>query len=290
VISYEPSFDPRIDPTWPYHDQGQWFHLDESIKHHVYDVHGTIRFYHKPFYDFLWDPTCSGSFCVNTSTIYCKFFDHFIQYHHHYASSYAIDSLSMYFLPLHLSLNLPVIPDLVSALGLIGSSTSLSLSWPHETEFADSYLKLATFSILSLWSSWDDPDFSRFLEELPFALLQRLADIDYRKSLIANLMWSDLSDPSPAFIVGIPATAQTLTPTVIECIRTFDQLVPAAFLLYVLKMITHNEFTHTFPGCQYIGESKGHPSICSSLWLEPSLSASSHSLPQKFSEEKQWAL
>ena len=108
VISYGPTVDPlssldhRIDLTRPCYDQGQWFHLDKSIKKHVFKVHGTLRLYHKSFYDFLRDPTRSGSFCVTTPAIYCKYLDHLIQCHHHYASSYAINGSSMYFLPLHL--------------------------------------------------------------------------------------------------------------------------------------------------------------------------------------------
>jgi len=108
VISYEASsdpfssIDPRIDLMRPYHDQGQWFHLDKSITHHALGVHGTIRFYHKSFYDFLCDPFRSGAFCITSPTIYYKFLEHLIQDHHHYASSYAIDGSSMYFLPLSL--------------------------------------------------------------------------------------------------------------------------------------------------------------------------------------------
>ena len=107
VISYEPPFDPfssldpRIDLKRPCYDQDQWFHLDRSIRNHLNTVHGTFSFYHKSFYDFLYDPTRSASFCVNTPAIYCKFLDHLIECHHHYASSYANDS-STYFLPLHL--------------------------------------------------------------------------------------------------------------------------------------------------------------------------------------------
>ena len=241
VISYKPSFeplsslDPRIDLTRPYHDQGQWFHLDESIKDHVWSVHGTFRFYHKSFYDFIRDPTRSGAFCVNTPAFYCRFLDHFIQCHHNYASSYAIDGSSMYFLPLYLSLDLLVILDLVSAPGIISSSTALS--WPHGTKFVDSYLKLTTFTELSFWLSHDDSRFSYFFDDIPFAILQRLADVDHRKSLIAmRLLW-ELSDPSDAFIFGIPATAQTLSHTVFWRIRTeaFDQLVPVAFLSVCFK-------------------------------------------------------
>ena len=108
VISYEPYFDSlssintRIDLKRPCYDQGQWFRLDRSIRNHLNTVHGTFRFYHKSFYDFLHDPTRSGSFCVNTPAIYCKFLDRLIECHHHYALSYDIDGSSMYFLLLHL--------------------------------------------------------------------------------------------------------------------------------------------------------------------------------------------
>ena len=241
VILYEASFDslrslyPRIDLTRPYYDQGQRFHLYRSTMSPVLRVHGTFSFYHKSFYDFLRDPTRSGSFCVNTPAIHCKYIDHLIQSHHHYASSYAIDGSGMYFLSLYLSLNSLIIPDLVSASGIIGSSTALS--WPHGTEFVDSYLKLIAFSNLSSWLSCDDPDFYRFVEDVPFANLQRLANVDYRKSLIAMRMWWELGGSSGTFVFGIPATAQTLSHTVFGRIRTeaFDQLVPTAFLSVCFK-------------------------------------------------------
>ena len=62
------------------------------------------------------------------------------------------------------------------------------------------------------------------------------------------------------------------------------------FFWYVSNMIANNGFTNTLPGGQEIGESKSHPAVCSSLWIGPCLSPSSHSIPQKFSEEEQWAL
>ena len=118
----------------------------------------------------------------------------------------------------------------MSAPGIISSSTALS--WPHGTEFADSYLKLRAFSGLSSWLSCDGPDFCRFLEDIPFAILQRLADVDYRKSLIADRMVWELEDSSDALVFGITATARTSSHTAFECVRTknFDKLVPAAFI------------------------------------------------------------
>jgi len=105
VISYESSFDPpssidpRIDLTRPFFDQGEWLHPYKPIIEHIRNVHVTLRFYHKSFYDFLRDPTRSGAFCVNTPSFHSKHLDHLTQCHHRYASSYAIDGSSMYFPP-----------------------------------------------------------------------------------------------------------------------------------------------------------------------------------------------
>jgi len=105
VIDYEASFDslssidPLIDLTRSFFDQGQWFHPELSFFDHHRSVHGLLRFYHKSFYDFLCDPARSGPFCVTTPDIYCKLLDHLIQNYHHYASSYAIDGSSTFFLP-----------------------------------------------------------------------------------------------------------------------------------------------------------------------------------------------
>jgi len=76
------------------------------------------------------------------------------------------------------------ITALVSALDIISSSTALS--WPHGTEFSDSFLKFTTFSNLSYYLSSDDQGFFCFSKDVPPAILQRLADIDYPKSLIAD--------------------------------------------------------------------------------------------------------
>ena len=123
----------------------------------------------------------------------------------------------------------------MSALGVIGSSSTLS--WPHGTEFADSFLKLTVFSNLSFWSSCDNPNLSYPLGNVPFAMLQRLADADYRKSMISGRMRCELQALSSTTFCGIRANIQTLSHTVFESIRTeeFDELVPAAFILVWFK-------------------------------------------------------
>jgi len=123
----------------------------------------------------------------------------------------------------------------VSAPGIISSSAALS--WPHGTEFSDSYLKLAAFTFLSFLLSHDNLRFPYFFDDITFAILQRLADVDNRKSLIAMRMWWELHDPSHVLMFDIPATAHTLSHTVFWRVRTeaFDQLVSAVFLSVCIK-------------------------------------------------------
>jgi len=68
-------------------------------------------------------------------------------------------------------------------------------------------------------------------------MLRRLADADYRKSLISGRMRCELQALSSTTFSGIRANIQTLSHTVYECIGTeeFDELVPAAFLLVWFK-------------------------------------------------------
>ena len=92
-VSFDPlsSIDPRIDLTESFHDQGQRYSLGKIL-----GVHGSLRFYHKSFYDFLRDPARSGTFSVNTPAFQIKFFDHLIQQYHQCVSSYAIDGSSKF--------------------------------------------------------------------------------------------------------------------------------------------------------------------------------------------------
>ena len=93
------------------------------------------------------------------------------------------------------------------------------------------------FVFLSFRLSCDHIDLSRFLKDIPFAILQRLADIDRRKSLIAHRMWWELSDSPDDLVFDISATPQTLSHTIFEHIRpeSFDKLVPAGFILVWFK-------------------------------------------------------
>jgi len=134
-------------------------------------------------------------------------------------------------------LNLLVIPELVSVPDIISSSTALS--WPHGTEFADSRLKLITFSIVSLICT--DSDHYYLFEDVPLTILQRLADLDYRKPLIAMGMVTRRDNPSSHDLFNLSASVRTLSHTRFEWIGTENWLL-LHFFWYVSNMIIHTEF------------------------------------------------
>jgi len=129
-----------------------------------------------------------------------------------------------------LPINLLVIPELVLGPGVVSSSDSLS--WPQGTEFVDSYLKLSAFCDLSTLLSHDDPGFCRFIGDVPLDTLRQLTELDYRKALVADMMYFELFGSDHCWVSGVPGIAKILSHTVFECIRAdaFDDLEPAEFL------------------------------------------------------------
>ena len=183
------------------------------------------------------------------------------------------------------------ITALVSAPDIISSSTALS--WPHGTEFADSFLKFTTFSNLSYYLSSDDQGFFCFSKDVPPAILQRLADIDYPKSLIADRMSLELRDSSNAFFSSIwMMSAKTLSYTIFECTHTdlLEEWFLAVFLLVCFKYYCP-QWIYSHTTRLLINWRKQRSSDHTLLfWLEPCLSAFSYFLPQAFSEKEQWTL
>jgi len=95
-----------------------------------------------------------------------------------------------------------------------------------------------TFSNLSYYLSGDDQGFFCFSKDVPPAILQQLADVDYCKSLIAGRMLLELRDLSNAFFFYIwMMFAQTLSHTVFEHTHTdlLEEWFLAAFLLVCFK-------------------------------------------------------
>ena len=137
----------------------------------------------------------------------------------------------------YLPLNLLLIPELIMAPGI--ASSSELLSWPHGTEFVDSYLKLRTFALPSFWLSHSDSCFSWSFDNIPFSILQSLAGIDYRKSLIADRILWELSGSSSGAVFGISATTQTLSHTVYTPVNLILWF-PLYLFRYVSTMVTWN--------------------------------------------------
>ena len=129
-----------------------------------------------------------------------------------------------------LPINLLVIPELVLGPGVVSSSDSLS--WPQGTEFIDSYLKLVSFSNLLGWLSHDNPDFCRFIGDVPLDTLRQLTELDYRKALVADRMHFEIFGSDYCWVSGVPGIVKALSHTIFECIRAdkFDDLGPAEFL------------------------------------------------------------
>jgi len=136
------------------------------------------------------------------------------------------------------ALNLLDIPDLVSAPDIISSPTTLS--WPHGTKFVDSLLKLIVFFAFSIACA--DTDILYSFEDVPLATLQRLADVDYPKSLIAMRKMLKIENLSSRDLFDTSATVRTLSHTIFDCIGTddFNELIPAKILQVCFKLSTMN--------------------------------------------------
>ncbi|KAJ3562074.1 hypothetical protein NP233_g9800 [Leucocoprinus birnbaumii] len=206
-----------IDLKRPFDDQGQ---VSGLLEDHLFRVHGYLSFRHKSFYDFLIDPSRSSNFCVTTPAIFQSLFDSLVKQHLHFASSYAIRGAKLILAPnVH--------------------SSSISLSWPQGTEFVDSFLKIQSFCGVSIRLSHDHPEFKQLLQIIPLVSLKKLADLDYRKYLLADIMLCESPGGlNPAMVVGYVGAARVLPHTAFGCLRgeSFDAFNSTAFLEMVDKL------------------------------------------------------
>ena len=254
VILYEPSFDPlssidpHIDFTRPFFDQGRWFHPDKSTINHVLNVHGIFRFYHKSFYDFLRDPTRSGSFCVTTPTIYRKVIDQFIQSHHHYASSYAINGSSVYWSPCICPWTYLFFQTLcqrqVSPAPLPHCPGHMELSLP--TPFS-------SWRFFLIYHSGHPVITQTFLT--PWAMSHSLCCGGWQMLIIASLWYRVGCGASSRLCQVFPALERISEhyPILYMSVLALKNLMSwflLHFFWYGSNIITHNEFTHTCPGSQ----------------------------------------
>ncbi|KAJ3569975.1 hypothetical protein NP233_g4709 [Leucocoprinus birnbaumii] len=145
--------------------------LSDSLETYITGIHGLVSFRHKSFYDYLVNPARSFTFCVTTPAVQSYLIDRLAEQHHHHSSTLAIQG------PGHHS------SDLSTA------NSSSSLSWPHGTEFVDSWLKLHIFNTTAaqLLSFGHSESFIS-LEDIPQNSLRKLVDLDYRMHLRTTLI------------------------------------------------------------------------------------------------------
>ncbi|KAJ3567734.1 hypothetical protein NP233_g6169 [Leucocoprinus birnbaumii] len=165
---------PPADALDGFNDQKTLFllyNINSTLRNKLFKVHGTLSFHHKSFADFLVDPTRSSDFCVSTPAICNSLLDRVIQQQKHYASGYLIQGFSL-------------VP--------LGDNSSSSLAWPQGWEPIDFFLKHETFLSLSYCLSHDYRPLYRSLEAVSSTLLPKLAQLDYRKSLVSRALQNGL--------------------------------------------------------------------------------------------------
>ncbi|KXN85617.1 hypothetical protein AN958_11079 [Leucoagaricus sp. SymC.cos] len=161
-----------IDITRSFHDQDIPSRLRMQLGDQSRKIYGLIHLHHKSFYDFLIDPTRSSTFCVKTPAILEKYFNHLTERHHRFAQGLDIcDSNG--------SARLSLVP---------APGSPPLLSWPHQSELVNSYLHIVSFHNLHYDLDPDGSVLSLFLDNIGPSSLQKLAVLDYRKPLIADIL------------------------------------------------------------------------------------------------------
>jgi hypothetical protein len=76
-----------IDPARPYYEQTN---PSPQTRIQIDEYLGLVSFHHKSFYDFLADPARSFTFCATGPEMRLKLFNHRLEFHLRYASTYAV--------------------------------------------------------------------------------------------------------------------------------------------------------------------------------------------------------
>ncbi|KAF5360973.1 hypothetical protein D9756_004482 [Leucocoprinus leucothites] len=222
VIQYQeyplPTFDKTINLGHSFFDHNLSSTPESSLRWTLGRVHGTLAFRHKSFYDFLHDPARSSSFCVTTLAMCQNLFDRLIQQHHHYALSYVIQGTKLVLRP-----------------GM--ASSSASLSWPQGSEFVDSYIKIRTFLDISFLLSYNHSMFHTLMEDLPPSSLQKLAQLDHHKPLLALIMVEGIgvfSGPC-VFCLGRAGVTRANEFTIFSRLEDYTEFDPDTFLAVCLS-------------------------------------------------------
>ncbi|KAF5356945.1 hypothetical protein D9756_006375 [Leucocoprinus leucothites] len=212
VVYQEPSqsmreLGPAVDLARSFYCQDSPFELSVTLRSQLLEVHGTIAFLHKSFFEFLRDSNRSSAFCVESLDVYKKLWSCQLQRKIHYTSGYVIKGSRLELAP-----------------GIASSSTLLS--WPQGSEFVDSFLTLDAMYHFSVNSNF------RWYFALFSDLSIRARELDRRKSLIAERMTHGLGS-----YVNSLEHNQVMEGTVYKCIspEMYDDFHLAEFQANVKK-------------------------------------------------------
>ncbi|KAJ3564593.1 hypothetical protein NP233_g8190 [Leucocoprinus birnbaumii] len=208
------------DPTHSFYGPGMSYNDDSALKYTLFNVHGTLNFHHKSFFDFLIDPSRSSDFCVTAPAIRNRVFESRIQQQFRFASSYTIQG--------------------GSALVSREDNSSSLLAWPQGSEFVDSFLKLWAFSFHSFRLVPDHPYFYQLFETVSSSLLRKLAQVDYRKGLISRVMVNGLGLWTGASVAGCfrAGVCRYTEGSEFKCINkdNYDRFSSSAFYRMIKKL------------------------------------------------------
>ncbi|KAF5357155.1 hypothetical protein D9756_006433 [Leucocoprinus leucothites] len=231
-----PMFDEGIDLERSFFGQELSSTSKFSLKRTLARVHGAITFRHKSFHDFLRDPVRSSSFCVTTPAIRQNLFDCLIQQHPsprielcdpkpEYASPDCTELHAQRF-----------ISELALSPGM--ASSSASLSWPHGSEFVDSWIKARTFLGVSYLLSHDHPSFRTFLGGFSSSSLRKFEELDYRKCLLGSIMRFGIGISPDTTVIGLDRAGLSIINGGSEFtqLKDYTHFEPDTFLAMVEKL------------------------------------------------------
>jgi hypothetical protein len=136
--------------------------------------------------------------------------------------------------------------ELVLAPGIYSSAPSLS--WPHGSEFVDSSITFSLFELLSLSLSHDGQYLVQFLKDAPDSSLHGLGGLDYRKSLMANIMTEGPGLFSYAVVVSLSGLERVIGDTSFRSLESdhIEEFNPEVFLWVCSSKPSSGVFSYKF--------------------------------------------
>lgn len=220
-------FDRSIDVSRSFYEQNLSTDYNPIHYNRPHEAGGMSWFHHKSFYDFLVDPSRSASFCPSAAAIRELQFERYVQTQQEYAGSFVICNSRM-FPDLNVeSFSYQLITGLALAPNFHSSSTSLA--WSQGNEYIDSFIKTWVFTQTSVDLSHNGQPLVEFLEQVSQPLLRKLADLDYRKYLLAELEVTGQGYWQGHSILGTRGDVRIIPGTMLSCLgpskfKTFNSI------------------------------------------------------------------